>query len=127
MSHRKGLEPYSTDCHAFSQCQPMLIANRIAMKQVQCFLGGVDRARSAFGKARGMIGMCVSEYDRSWCNRAELSQPVRAAIDHDTRILIVNKQRAMASVPKPARLRFLTSFEEAQHTWPNVCLESGTQ
>src|SRR6516164_7359576 len=120
MSHPKGLEPYSTDCHAFSQCQPMLIANGIAMKQVQCFLGGVDRARSAFGKARGMIGMCVSEYDRSWCNRAELSQPVRAAIDHDTRILIVNEQRAMASVPARTDLDFTTSAEEGQLNCPNV-------
>ena len=40
--------------------------------------------------------MCVCEYDLSRCNRAEPPQPVRPAIDHDTRMAIMNEQRAMA-------------------------------
>src|SRR6516162_3665993 len=67
-----------------------------------------------------MIGMCVCEYDRSWRNRAEPSQPIRPTIDHDTRMAIMNEQRAMASVPARTDLDFTTSAEEGQLNCPNV-------
>jgi hypothetical protein len=67
-----------------------------------------------------VIRMCVCEQDGSRRNRAEPSQPVRPAIDHDTRIATVNEQRAMTSVPARTDLNFPASAEEGQLNCPNV-------
>ena len=90
----------------------MTVVNWIAIEQLPCFLGGVDRTRSAFGKARRMIGMCMCEYDRSRRDRAEPPQPVRPTVDHDTSVVVVNEQRAVASVPPGTELDFTPSAEE---------------
>jgi hypothetical protein len=114
MSDRKRLEPYSIDCHWFSQRHPAAITNRIATEQVQRFLGGVHRARSACGKARGMIGMRVREYHRGRRYRAKPTQPVHPAVDHDARIAGANEHRAVAPMPARANLDFTASAKEGQ-------------
>jgi len=54
--------------------------------------------------------MC--EYDRSRRDRAEPPQPVRPTVNHDTGVVVVNEQRAVASVPPGTELDFTPSAEE---------------
>lgn len=91
MPDRKRAERYSVDCRRFSQRHPAPIVNGITMEQLQCFRGGVDRARRASGKARSVIGMRVREHDRGRCHFAKPSGPIRPAVDHDAGIAVPNK------------------------------------
>ena len=98
MTDRKSLEYHAVDGHRSSHRHAPRLMNGKAMQQIQCLLGRVDGARRAFGKAEGMIEVCVRQHDRCGRNAIEPAQPVCATIDHDAGITMLDEQRAVASM-----------------------------
>ncbi|HUI22332.1 MAG TPA: hypothetical protein VLZ74_14970 [Methylocella sp.] len=92
MMDRECFEAYSSDDLGSSQRHPASIVDGKTTEQIQRFLSRVDWAWRAFGKTKGMIGMCVSEHDGSWCNSVEPAQPIRSTIDHYAGILVPHQQ-----------------------------------
>src|SRR6266498_5264157 len=63
--------------------------------------------------------MPVREHNRTGTHPLELSQPVKAAIDHHTRAKMRNQQRRMHAMPPSARLDLATCAEKRQVHWKN--------
>ena len=93
------LEAYAADRYRTRQRYSASLANGQAPQQALRFIGGVNRARCALGKPAGMIAMGMRQHDCRWRNGAQAAKPVRSAIDHNAGIMVLNQQRAMASVP----------------------------
>src|SRR2546427_11388088 len=64
--------------------------------------------------------MRVREHDRTGTHPLELSQPIKAAIDHHTRAKMRNQQRRMHAMPPSARLDLTTRTENSQVHWKNA-------
>jgi len=89
-------------------------------------------------KSANVIGMSMGKQDRRLRNPSELSKPVCTAIDHDTRIAMLDEERAMISMPAGARLYASSGPEKGQlhmcvaylvwdadrhPSWPLTCLD----
>jgi hypothetical protein len=66
-----------------------------------------------------VIGMRVREHNRTGTHPLELSQPIKAAIDHHARAAVRNQQRRMHAMPPSARLDLATCAEKRQVHWKN--------
>ena len=98
------LEAYAADRYRTRQRDSASITNRQAPQQALRFVGGINRAWCALGKPAGMIAMGMRQHDCRRRNGVQATEPIRAAIDHDTGVAVLNQQRTMASVPVRARL-----------------------
>ena len=53
-----------------------------------------------------MVGVRMREDDRGRSNGMQTMQPVRAAVDHDACVILLDKQRAVTSMPTRADVDF---------------------
>ena len=96
------LEAYAADFYGSRQRYDASISNREAHQQALRLVGGVDRAWRAFGKPAGMIAVGMRQHDCRRRNDVQAAEPVRAAIDHDAGVAVLNQQRTVALVPARA-------------------------
>ena len=91
-----GGELNSTNQHGSAQRhRALLLQDRQTSKQSPRRRSRVDRTGSAIDEARRMVGMRMREDNRIRRDSVKSMQPVRAAIDHDADIVLLNKQRAV--------------------------------
>ena len=64
----------------------------------------MHRAGRTVSQAPRMVGMRVGEHDRAGAQPLEFSQPIKAAIDHQSGAAIRDQQRAMHIMPSRPRL-----------------------
>lgn len=68
------------------------------MQQAQGFACCINRTRSTFGEASGVVAMGVGKNDCGRRDGVQSAEPVRPAIDHDPGISMRDQQSAMAPV-----------------------------
>ena len=56
----------------------------------------------------------MREDNRCWRNGAQAMQPVRTAVDHDSIVIFLNKQRAVMSVQARSHFYFAARSKECQ-------------
>ncbi len=59
----------------------------------------MDGARGAIDEACRVVGVRMREDNRARRNSVQTMQPVGTAIDHDADIILLDKQRAVTSMP----------------------------
>ena len=94
-----GAEPNAANQRGPSQRHCAPVEDRQTTKQFPRRRRRVDRTRSAVEEARRMVGVRMREDDRGRSNSMQTTQPVRAAVDHDAGIILLDKQRAVTSMP----------------------------
>ena len=92
MVDQERAEANAADLHRSPQRHFASLGDREATKRCPRGRGRIDRTWGAVDKACRMVGVRMREDDRRRCNRWQMTPPIRAAVDHDAGIVLLDKE-----------------------------------
>ena len=107
-----GLERYSANRDCFFDRHTASITEGKTTNQAQRLACSINWARCALSKTSGVIWMSMCQQDRRWRNGRQSAKPIRAAINHDSSIILLDKQRTVASMPTRINLELAPRTEK---------------
>lgn len=99
MLNRIGFEAYPTDRHGPPGRNLAWIADWKVVQQAQRLARGINRAGRTLGEPSGVVAMSVSKNNCSRRDGAELAQPIRPAIDHNSSAIVPDQQCTVSAMP----------------------------